>query len=658
MVQRTVLALPPKGEVVVAVEERSGVTLIEVNPTKIAETLSYRRVLQAFPRYSALVMGDSVHAHLVRVFTEYLNEQHRACGAGPIDAEERWCLNSESVSLFHDHDQFVIRPDVIAHALDADIMLQRLTRPEDIVFLGAEEELKRLGMLWRCTPEPITDGEIINFIKACRARVATDSWYFHNRYTGTRYMTVEDLADIRNALDCKPRFLERIVEAYELLTRENRLAVSELALFQLDGPPPLDLLSLLAVHEGDVWEAGEAEECAALFDRLVQGVRTATPIPYRNNDYHCEDWVDEMFGALTARSSRGRYDAEHAMGIGAVFHHHIAWLPGAVIHNGALVIDARARDVVRGLIRCYADMFTGLEYINIGSIQHSRSGRETVDREEREVYVVALKQRHEVEKLCIVRKQKWGVSTHRYNGKSPQQAQDYAAEYTQYIADRLAGMKALGLDIPDFSHFILEYAAEGQATVRESFWRRPYVHGVASDKIPAGYLCNPAFRACMARLLGKAAGANLVIGREDALGRLLFNDGDEIVLFSNVGLPERIMLCETTGAFANYLQPLPDQCDAYERKLARFLAGCEEGGASRDELGDLRRAFVASLHREFVEIRDRYRQDAERLWHLFDHRPYDPNGSYLCRWQHVLERLDGGDIDALVRALDPELVPA
>jgi len=52
--------------------------------------------------------------------------------------------------------------------------------------------------------------------------------------------------------------------------------------------------------------------------------------------------------------------------------------------------------------------------------------------------------------------------------------------------------------------------------------------------------------------LGQAAAHNLIVGRCNSQGRVVFDDGDEVVVTGAAGLPVEIVVADQTGTFADY----------------------------------------------------------------------------------------------------------
>ena len=176
----------------------------------------------------------------------------------------------------------------------------------------------------------------------------------------------------------------------------------------------------------------------------------------------------------------------------------------------------------------------------------------------------------------IVRMQKWGVHEHLDEGKGLLEAILEADEYTEYIFDRRLGCRQLGMNLP--RHVTARRLAEkywGARTeyhgmmIWSTYFQRDYIRGIASDKIPACRFEDPAYAMQFARLLGQAAAPNMIVGRCDLSGQVLFDDGDEVVIEDAAGMPAEIVVTDQTGTFVDYLRELEEFAAAYARPIIR-----------------------------------------------------------------------------------------
>jgi hypothetical protein len=87
--------------------------------------------------------------------------------------------------------------------------------------------------------------------------------------------------------------------------------------------------------------------------------------------------------------------------------------------------------------------------------------------------------------------------------------------------------------------------------------------------VPPARYAEAEFAQRFARLLGRAAAPNLIVGRCDPQGNSFFDDGDEVLIEDATGLPLEIIVADHTGTFSDYLSPLQRFSAEYGRPVAR-----------------------------------------------------------------------------------------
>jgi hypothetical protein len=225
-----------------------------------------------------------------------------------------------------------------------------------------------------------------------------------------------------------------------------------------------------------------------------------------------------------------------------------------------------------------------------------------------------------------------------------------SAEYSDYVLDRRLACRQLGMNLPPriMVQKLSEVYAGANAqyrgqTVWSTYFERDYFSGMATDKIAPAKLENAAYALRLAQLLGKAAAPNLIVGRLNLQGQVLFDDGDEIVV-EEQNLPQEIIVADPTGAFTDYLSPLDHFAREYAlpaNKRWRWLG----------HQGDFVAAYLGAFAEAFSSIQEEYRRRRRAFDSLFRHRKRDSRGSFAYRWEKVLERLDRTDAQALVASL-------
>ncbi len=178
------------------------------------------------------------------------------------------------------------------------------------------------------------------------------------------------------------------------------------------------------------------------------------------------------------------------------------------------------------------------------------------------------------------------------------------------------------------------------------YFERDYIRGIATDKLPNYRLADGDYALRLARLLGRAAAPNMIVGRCDRGGNALFDDGDEVVLEDDRGLPGEIVVADHTGTFGDYLDDLEtfarDYAAPVNRRIGEPLADPQRFAAE----------YLDAFVERFLEIQQEYRRRKRAFDTLFRHRRRDEAGSFAYRWEQVLARLDRTDphrVAALIR---------
>jgi hypothetical protein len=253
--------------------------------------------------------------------------------------------------------------------------------------------------------------------------------------------------------------------------------------------------------------------------------------------------------------------------------------------------------------------------------------------------------------LQIIRMQKWGVREHLDEGKDMLRAMVESEEYTDYIMDRRLGCRQLGMKLSQrvWVRKVAErYEGKQRAAVGMPIWstyfQREYLVGLASDKIPTSKLKDRRYAVALARCLGEAAAPNMIVGRCDSKGTVIFDDGDEVVMEDEEGLPESIVVADHTATFGDYrgelIRSAPAYADAINRRAA-WVPNVEE----------FTQAFLEGFLARFRQILADYRARPRAFDALFRNRRCDPAGNLAFRWKLVLSRLNQADPEELAAAI-------
>ena len=367
--------------------------------------------------------------------------------------------------------------------------------------------------------------------------------------------------------------------------------------------------------------------------------------------------------------------------------------------------ETRVRPIILNFMREYGE----LDYVNVGLVVRPMNTRRPQGDTHREVYIAEVKPVELSEPLPrLIRVIKWGVQERLDEGKPLLQAIFETEEYVDYLLDRRLGCGQLGMKLPPMVH--LHRLPETYHGPREEFRNahiytyyveRPFVPGTATDKIPNWKYAQDGYALALAKPLGRAAAVNLVVGRtydrvvsiaSDAVkvylddtpaeravhlfshasiqslghGKLriwqdgqpvgefdekfvVFDDGDEVVVEDDRGLPARIVVSDHSGAFDEYLRPLADFAREYAGPVNRRITKVPQPRQFAE-------AYLQGLRDGLLWIQAEYRKRPGAFDHLFRHCVPNDEGSYADRWKHVLHRLNETDIEALIAAVRRHIV--
>jgi hypothetical protein len=400
-------------------------------------------------------------------------------------------------------------------------------------------------------------------------------------------------------------------------------------------------------------DALDALTLMTVYETLRQKFCDAVPPEFRHDEINHLEWRNRMYAALIGEDEKA-ISEESLLGLSSEFFMQIEWLPGGRIEEGELIFDPAFElaeetgnlalrrlcdDKCRGFIFNFVREFGDLEYVNIGRVVGSLSHRPMTPGR-RDVYIAQVKQRGIKDEIVkIIRMQKWGIREHLDDGKRLLDAIIQSEEYTEYILDRRLGCRQLGMNLPPRTtakRISERYAGPRRDLQNVQIWspyfERDYIRGMATDKIPLQKVADPAFATRLARLLGHAAAPNMIVGRCDLQGCVVFDDGDEVLIENDVGLPVEIVVADQMGTFGDYRTDLEHFAAAYAEPInhrVSLLANPDECAAFYVD------AFVA----RFSKIQLEYRKRKRAFDTLFKNRPRDEAGSFAFRWECVLDRL-------------------
>lgn len=613
-----------------------------------------------------------VHAWQRTSFIESLNVERAAAGQPPLSLEDEDRLCARSVDLIFDPEQICIRPNPqnMEVAFAADELLQELVSKRRLVFLNVgdarvSEAIKRRGENWRLSSIPKSREGKKKLVFGSLVGIFGHPVYFYNRLTGTRWLTCERFAGLEKLDDAG--LAAHLQEIAEHSVRRNRLGRLELDFFAAD-IRHFGARQFVGVGFSELPAGKLREKHRQLVERFKSSVHDA----FRRDDCSNEAWCQRMLSTLFLDGNEAQTE-QLLSGLSPEFFMQVEWLPGGRFEEGEFLFDPifeeaaahpddaalqhlcdpRAKGIIFNLIREYGN----LDYINVGRIPESLSLERPQSTGRRGVYITEFQLSDERKpRKRFMRLQKWGIWERLDEGCDLAQSIEESDEYTDYWLDRRLGCRQLGLQLP--ARVVMRRLSEVYMgtnpryrghTVRSTYFEREYLPGIATDKLPMEVYSIPGYAPKLAALLGKAAASGLIVGRSLEFGkRPVFDDGDEVVIEGDDGLPAAIMLGDHSGAFGEYQKPL----DAFAAHYARPVN-------TRDRLfghpHEFARIYLAALREQFLQIQGDYRKHRRAFDTLFKHCKYDTGGSFAYRWECVLRRLDETDVDKLVEAIRAQI---
>jgi hypothetical protein len=624
------------------------------------------RIGTAFPWSRTLVTLPGIHATQRQAYLDFLNQQRQTEGLAPLSSQEGTLEWNSAVDLIIDDGVILIRPDPdnMPLAFQADEMLLELVPKYRIKFLGVlnekvREAIKRRGECWRISPLPKSPEEMRQMIPASRMGLHAKEIYYYSRPTGIHYLTWQQFAELRGLDDAELR--EQLVEIQKLASQVNSRGQPEIAFFAAD---PSFTKNDFAGHD---FCTLDSDQLSAVFETLRDKFFAAVPPELHRDDLNDAEWRNRMVAALIGQSDQ-TLSEEALLALSPEFFMQIEWLPGGRIEDGELILDSileetggdgdeelkRLRDekpqkFIFNFVREYGD----LEHVNVGRVIGSLSRRPALYGR-RDVYIAVVKQRDvDKEIVSIIRMQKWGVREHLDLGRQLIEAMIRSEEYTEYILDRRLGCRQLGMNLPlrvaakKIAERYVPHHGDG-FMIWSPHFERDYIRGMATDKLPLYRFENQDFAVGCARLLGRAAAPNIVVGRCDQGGNPLFDDGDEVLIEDAQGMPADIVVADHTGTFNDYLSPLQNSAAEYAVPVNRRIERVPNPG-------EFAEAYVEAFVGRFARIQDDYRRRKKAFDTLFKYRPRNEAGSFAYRWERVLARLDGTDPRELARLIRQRL---
>ncbi len=476
-------------------------------------------------------------------------------------------------------------------------------------------------------------------IAASKIGIGGREIYYFNCGSGTRLLTYHQFCQLSHLPEPELRSSSGNPRQLRGL---NRLRSPEVGFFPATNS---DLTASFTVHD---FKTLDREQLRCAYESLRAAFHSLTPPAMRIDDIDSAVWRSQMFASLINRANMA-ISEETLLGLSAEFFMQVEWLPGGRVEDGELILDPvfdeedesqdksggpricdhAARGFIFNFVRDYGD----LEHVNIGRIVDSLSSRQPFDGR-RGVYLAEIKQRGNAHPILrIIRMQKWAVREHLDEGKDLLTAILEAEEYTEYILDRRLGCRQLGMNLsPRVTARKIGEQYKGKNTffhgsaIWSAYFERDYMAGVATDKVPLCRFEDEQFAIRFATLLGRAAAPNLILGRADLHGGVVFDDGDELIVEDAEGMPTEIVVADPTGTFTDYHRDLAHSIPAYAAAIRRRSSHVSDASV-------FAAAFIDAFVMRFGQIQSEYRKRRRAFDTLFKHKRRDERGSFAYRWE-------------------------
>jgi hypothetical protein len=614
-----------------------------------------------FPSYRSIVVGTGLHVNLALEFMEILADQ-RGCKLREDEIEK---IYADLVAVTGQGQHLVIRskPDQMEQVFLAAELLEKLVPEEMIRFTGRNDPnvrgaFKMRGESWKMAPRYFNVEEIIGQIKLSRISVGTENYYYYMIESGGRLLTYQEFSGIIESISDPDIFRNRIHEIVDLHQRRNIRFVLELDFFMVD-KEKIDFSLIIKLDEYlqscKSWGKLERQRARKLFEKALENFRNSLEPEFLRDDPNNSVWRTRMYSMLHDIPPT----EESILGVSNEFDMNIKWQHGCRIEDSKVIMDPHVEDLIRDVLNGFINFYGPLEYINLGRVMRSQSQKRAAG-SYREVYIFVMKQKGcEIEQIRFMRRFRRNALYYLNRGYSLQTAERMASGYIQYTLDRRELVSMLGIITPTIRSQSRKENLPGVGVVSTVYIDRPYVAGLASDKIPSYYFEHEPFLRTFAELMGDAAGINLVIGRsEPNSGVVLFGDGDEMLQFeADNPIPTGMVLADFTGAFADVVSPLDIFSPFYIEYLVEFLGRIRVKSFTKKDLAGIADLFIDSLELRIEKTRELLRAGSTldlEIRQMLKDREVEIN-PILIKWEKTLGRLYNLDLEKFISKIRSEV---
>ncbi|OGG02121.1 MAG: hypothetical protein A3F83_00530 [Candidatus Glassbacteria bacterium RIFCSPLOWO2_12_FULL_58_11] len=607
-----------------------------------------------FPAFRSIIVGSGLHVALALDFIEESGRQR----GHPLDEREQQEVYDDLVALILRGEHVVIRsiPDKMEKCFRTAELLEDLVPAELLRFTGVRDPqvrraFKLRGESWKMAPRYFTVEEIIRQINLSVVSVGTRNRFYYKVESGGRLITPDQFAAIIESLDDLQEFRSRVCEVADLYARRNQNYVRELDFFGVAAETfDFSLFEKLAAYLQSCkdWTETRKKKARKLFEQALENFRRAVPPDLQRDAPNNPAWRTHFYSELNEIPPT----EESILGISDEFNMNIRWLPGCRITGGKVVWDPHIEDAVASLLKDFFRFYGPLEYINLGRLMRSQSTKRAAG-SYREVFIAVLKQRNNAtEQIRILRKVWRNILYYLNRGYPLERARELAAGYLEYTFDRREILSLLGVNTPPVNYLTREEELPGIGVIPVAFFNRPYISGLATDKVSDYYYEHEGFVRAQAALLGYEAGLNLIIGRCDPdSGLVFFGDGDELLQFDkDKMIPSSLVLADYTGAFADVVSPLEKFLPEYSDYLAGMLSRIKVQGHGVAERLEVGKIFIAAMEQRIVETRRLLTEVGEvsrKIGEMAALR--DPQVNPVgIKWERVVARLKDSNVPELI----------
>jgi hypothetical protein len=613
------------------------------------------RVLVTWPRMT--------HAMQRLQYQEHINLARQKRGEPCLSELDMMEGLENAVDLIMEVQSVLIRPDSsrMDLAFQADELLQTIVSKPAIRFLHArnvavQQAIRSRGEYWRISPRPQEDADIIDSIGHSKIAIAGLPIYYYSPTTGMRYLTFQEFCKLGTLSFEQLR--QHLLEIQAYSAKWNRLHNHEVSFFGANST--FNETSFQSYN----FAIADAAQLRSWHVELITKFEAAVDASLRRDDVRNMIWRNRLFACLTDERNETLSEVL-VSGLTEEFFRQIQWLPGGNIQNGGeWVFDSifdefkehphdevlkRIVEIrVKGFIFNYIREFAQLEYINIGRLLPGLRNRH--EKGTHQAYIVEVKSlASEKPDLRIIRMQRWGIKEHLAEHHDLLRAIMEAQDYTEYTLDRRLGCWELGMPVPSrlVTRMIPEeyvwQGTKGVSRIWATYYERDFIDGLATDKIPQDRMKEPAYALSIAKLLGSAAASNMVVGRVNIAGNVVFDNGDEIVLMDKSGRPNQILAADHAGTFSDYLSPLEKFSEDYAEPVLKRASVVFDPAA-------FARTYLDAMEQRLLQMQKDYLRAPHIFDKLFQHSKQGPE-TFSHRWAKVLERMNSTDVHQLVRTI-------